>query len=88
MTEYSNPIYKELLNLKLIKKKDIIKISNKTRDSKVKVLKDKKTKIIFLEKFITNKNYYSSKKSKKNFKIANSRNLTFALKDYVKIKLF
>lgn len=81
MTEYSNPIYKELLNLKLIKKKDIIKISNKTRDSKVKVLKDKKTKIIFLEKFITNKNYYSSKKSKKNFKIANSRNSTFALED-------
>ena len=33
----SNPIYSELLKLKLIKKKNIIKISNKTRDKNVKV---------------------------------------------------
>ena len=55
-----NPIYKELLHLKLIKKKNIINISKKTRDKKISVLKDKVSKIIFLEKFITNQNYYSS----------------------------
>ena len=57
-----NPIYNELLHLKLIKKKNIINISKKTRDKKISVLKDKETKIIFLEKFITNQNYYSSLK--------------------------
>ena len=57
-----NPIFNELLFLKLIKKKNIINISKKTRDKKISVLKDKESKIIFLEKFITNQKYYSSLK--------------------------
>lgn len=57
-----NPIYKELLDLNLINKNRLYKISNKTRDKKISVFKDKKTKIIFLEKHVTNENYYSSLK--------------------------
>ena len=76
-----NPIYDELIKLKLIKKLNLITLSNKTRDKKIRVMKDLKTKIIFLEKYITSNEYYSllkykdddrkvSKKSKKK-KIAN-----------------
>ena len=71
-----NPIYDELIKLKLIKKLNLITLSNKTRDKKIRVMKDLKTKIIFLEKYITSNEYYSllkykdddrkvSKKSKK-----------------------
>ena len=55
-----NPIYDELIKLKLIKKLNLITLNNKTRDKKIKVIKDLKTKIIFLEKYITTNNYYSS----------------------------
>jgi len=58
-----NPIYHQLKELNLIKKSRLIVINNKTRDKKIRVFKDLKTKIIFLEKFITN-NYYSSPKKK------------------------
>ena len=71
-----NPIFDELIRLKLISKSNLITLSNKTRDKKIKVIKDLKTKIIFLEKCITSNEYYSlfkyrddsrkvSKKSKK-----------------------
>ncbi len=57
----TNPIFFTLLKLNLIKKKNIIKISNSTRDLKNnKVYIDKKSKIIFNEKKI-NKNYYENK---------------------------
>ena len=57
----TNPIFFTLLKLNLIKKKNIIKISNSTRDIKNnKVYIDKKSKIIFNEKKI-NKNYYENK---------------------------
>ena len=59
-----NPIFKELIKLKLISKSNLITLSNKTRDKKIKVIKDLKTKIIFLEKYITSKEYYSLKKYK------------------------
>ena len=59
-----NPIYDELIKLKLIKKLNLITLSNKTRDKKIKVIKDLKTKIIFLEKYITTNDYYSSLKYK------------------------
>ena len=73
----SNPIYKELKSLKLISDKSIIKISNKTRDKKICVYKDKKSKIIFLEKYITKLDYYSSLKYKDDErKIANVRTLS------------
>ena len=54
-----NPIFNELIKLKLISKSNLITLSNKTRDKKIKVIKDLKTKIIFLEKYITSKEYYS-----------------------------
>ena len=59
-----NPIYDELIKLKLIKKLNLITLNNKTRDKKIKVIKDLKTKIIFLEKYITTNEYYSLLKYK------------------------
>ncbi len=64
-----NPIYDELIKLKLIKKLNLITLNNKTRDKKIKVIKDLKTKIIFLEKCITTNEYYSSLKYKVNDRI-------------------
>lgn len=60
----TNPIYQELLNLKLIFKKNIVKISNKCRDKKISVLQDKIKKIIFLEKYTFNKQKYFHYKNK------------------------
>ncbi len=54
-----NPIINELIKLKLISKSNLITLSNKTRDKKIKVIKDLKTKIIFLEKYTTTNKYYS-----------------------------
>lgn len=54
-----NPIFDELIKLKLISKLNLITLSNRTRDKKIKVIKDLKTKIIFLEKYITTDKYYS-----------------------------
>ena len=54
-----NPIFNELIKLKLISKLNLITLSNRTRDKKIKVIKDLKTKIIFLEKYMTNNEYYS-----------------------------
>jgi|TARA_Y100000031_G_scaffold125383_1_gene141791 2-polyprenyl-3-methyl-5-hydroxy-6-metoxy-1,4-benzoquinol methylase len=59
-----NPILDELIKLKLISKSNLMTLSNKTRDKKIKVIKDLKTKIIFLEKYITTNDYYSSLKYK------------------------
>lgn len=58
-----NPIYNELLKLKLIKKSRLFILNPRTRDKKIKVIKDSKSKIIFLEKYTTNKNYYYSSKT-------------------------
>ncbi len=58
-----NPIFDELKKLKLISKSNLITLNNKTRDKKIKVIKDLKTKIIFLEKYITINEYYSSFKT-------------------------
>ena len=84
-----NPIFNELIKLKLISKLSLITLSNKTRDKKIKVIKDLKTKIIFLEKYITSNEYYSllkyrdddrkiSKKSK--IKIANVKTFSGNIK--------
>ena len=61
-----NPIFNELLKLKLISKLNLITLNNKTRDKNIKVIKDLKTKIIFLEKYITSNQYYSSLKYNDN----------------------
>jgi len=50
-----NPIINELLSLKLINKLNLKILSNNTRGKKIKVIKDLKSKIIFLEKYITYK---------------------------------
>ena len=60
----SNPVYKDLIKLRLIKNKNLRVISNNTRNKKIKVIQDTKEKIIFLQKYLTSKNYY--KKSKNN----------------------
>jgi len=60
----NNPIYSEFKKLKLISNKNLIKLHNKTRDKKISVYKDIKSKIIFLEKFIANTYYYSALKYK------------------------
>ena len=59
----SNPIYEELLKLKLISNKNLIEISQKTRDKNISVIQDKETKIIFLKKNIITKNYYNIQKN-------------------------
>ena len=64
-----NPIIDELKKLKLISDFNLNILSNKTRDKKIKVIKDHKTKIIFLEKYVTSNNYYSSLKYKDGRKI-------------------
>ena len=40
-TNFTNPIYKELKSLSLIKDKNLVKISKKTRDAKIPVFKDR-----------------------------------------------
>jgi len=62
----SNPIFKELIKLKIINKNNLIKISNQTRDKKIPVYKDQKSKVIFLEKYITDTKYYEAVKYKDN----------------------
>jgi len=80
----SNSIYDELIKFKLISNKNLYILNSKTRDAKIKVIKDKETNIIFLEKIITSKRYYSNlkyndndrkvlKKSKKNVNVTTIR---------------
>jgi len=57
-----NPIINELRDLNLISKSSVVELKNKTRDGKIKVFKDLKSKIIFLDKFVTDEKYYSSVK--------------------------
>ncbi len=58
----SNPVYKELKKLKLINDKNIVLINKSTRDKKINVYQDKKTNIIFLEKYTRLNNYYKKQK--------------------------
>ncbi len=63
MKAIKNPIWQELKDCKLISDTNLIKINNNTRDKKIKVLQDKKSKVIFLEKYFTNTDYYSTLKN-------------------------
>ena len=47
---FDNPIYDELINLGLISQKNLIKISDHTRDSDISVYKDKIEGIFFVKK--------------------------------------
>ena len=70
-----NPIIDELIKLKLISKSNLITLSSTTRDKKINVFKDLKTKIIFTEKYITNSEYYSNLKYKDEDKKKNINKL-------------
>lgn len=59
----TNPVYRDLLKNNLISDNNLIITSKKTRDSNIPVLKDKKTKIIFLKSFSTSSKYYKTAKS-------------------------
>lgn len=78
LNKINNPVYKELINLKLISNKNLRIISNNTRNKKIKVIQDTKKKIIFLEKYLTNIKYYKTykhqKKRRKNQTIVNINN--------------
>jgi hypothetical protein len=67
MNNFTNPIFNEFINLKIINKKKIIKISNYTRDKKISVYKDKSSGVIFLQKCITSLKYYKLVKYKSNY---------------------
>lgn len=68
--QINNPIHKELLKLKLINNKNLKVINHTTRDKKILVLQDKKTKIIFLNEYIPNEDFFLITKNNKK-KIAN-----------------
>jgi 2-polyprenyl-3-methyl-5-hydroxy-6-metoxy-1,4-benzoquinol methylase len=57
-----NPIFIELLKLKIINKKRLIKLSNSTRDKKIPVFQDIKSKVIFLGRYETDLRYYRTLK--------------------------
>ena len=59
MKNITNPVYLELKKMKIINDKNIIKISNKTRDKNISVYKDLISSVIFLEKYQTGGSYYS-----------------------------
>jgi 2-polyprenyl-3-methyl-5-hydroxy-6-metoxy-1,4-benzoquinol methylase len=60
----TNPIFKELLELKIVSKKNIVRLSTTTRDKKIPVYKDLKSGVIFLKKYLTNTKYYEAIKYK------------------------
>ena len=62
-TKYiNNPVYLDLKKNELIHDKDIILINRTTRDKKINVYQDKKSRIIFLEKFVRKVKYYEEQK--------------------------
>jgi 2-polyprenyl-3-methyl-5-hydroxy-6-metoxy-1,4-benzoquinol methylase len=85
----TNPVFKTLEKLKLINKNNLIILSKKTRDKKIKVFQDVKSKIIFLEKYITKQDYYSKLKYKiDNKKINFKTNYSLKInKKKIKLKM-
>jgi len=75
----TNPIFSELLKLKIINKKRIIKLSNSTRDKKIPVFQDTKSKVIFLGQYKTNHQYYKAIKYNDNERILEKKNKKIAL---------
>ncbi len=62
-TKYiNNPVYLDLKKNELIHDRDIILINRTTRDKKINVYQDKKSRIIFLEKFVRKVKYYEEQK--------------------------
>ena len=63
----SNPIFQDLIKLKLIKRNNLKILFHKTRDKKIRVLQDQKSKIIFLEEDVNNEKKYIKKPSSPYF---------------------
>jgi 2-polyprenyl-3-methyl-5-hydroxy-6-metoxy-1,4-benzoquinol methylase len=59
-----NPVYEDLEKNILLNKKNFSLFKECTRDNNIRVIKDNKTGIIFLEKFRTDENYYRKIKLK------------------------
>lgn len=90
-----NPVIKDLKKNKLISSKNIHVISKNVRNNKnVKVLYDKQSKIIFLEKFVTGKHYFGKQRIYENNKKFNlvingkKRSLTRLDDDLRRVKQF
>ena len=73
----SNPVYFELLKYKLIKKQNLKVISNRTRDAKMLILKDKISDVIFLQKYLRKNDYYQSLKDANKLKKNSSKSNSF-----------
>ena len=81
----TNPIYFELKKLNLLKKKHLRLISSKTRDNNIKVFRDIKSKIIFLEKCITSDKYYNNVKYLKSDTVTSNKTIrSLELKDVIR----
>lgn len=65
----TNPVFLELLKFKIINKEKIIKLSNSTRDKKIPVFQDTKSKVIFLGQYKTNHQYYKAVKYNDNQRV-------------------
>ena len=78
-----NPMIKELTDLGAINKKNLKIFFNKTRDANMRSFIDKRTSVIFLEKFVKKENFY--KKKKTNRKVKNKKSFSnIKLKKFIK----
>jgi hypothetical protein len=77
----TNPIFIELLKLKIVNKKRIVKLSNFTRDKKIPVFQDLKSKVIFLGQCKTNHQYYNAVKYDDNDRIIDKKRKKVSKKD-------
>lgn len=84
----NNPVVKDLIKLKLIKKKNFELISKKVRNGNTDVYRDKFTKVIFLKKNLITKNYYKNRYEKFNIKNNKFSKFTFEKINnrYIKLK--
>ena len=79
-----NPVFQELLDLNLIKKKNLEIINFRTRDYKsLNVYQDKISKIIFLDKYKKKKTFYEKKKL--NRKLIGNKSFSIFNKKKIKI---
>ena len=65
----TNPVYKDLLKFQIVKKKNIEILFKKTRDKNVRVLRDARSNVIFLEKNLTNLLKYKINPDKRYFNL-------------------
>ena len=77
--QISNPIFNELKKFNLVSRKNLVKLSNNTRDKKnIKVFKDINSGVIFLEKYISDIKYYSEyKEIDRSFDPLNKREFAY-----------